>query len=160
MGSLYAPLGEEDIRLVTVRRDDEAPALLELNMYQRTAAPEYDAVSYSWGDDMSTTPVMCNGVPIHMRANLFRALPFLRDFSPEPRTRPLRIDDICLNQDDPHEKAIHVPRMNEVYENASRTLIWLGEAGDNSDLARGGGGGRARGRGAGGEPGAAGGGQR
>lgn len=135
MGSLYAPLGEEDIRLVTVRRDDEAPALLELNMYQRTAAPEYDAVSYSWGDDMSTTPVMCNGVPLHMRTNLFRALPFLRDFRPEPRTRPLWIDAICLNQDDPHEKAIHVPRMNEVYENASRTLIWLGEAGDNSDLA-------------------------
>ena len=45
------------------------------------------------------------------------------------------VDAICLNQDDHREKATHIPRMGEIYESATRTLIWLGEAADNSDLA-------------------------
>jgi hypothetical protein len=135
MISLYERLGENDIRLLTVSVHDGATASLELHTYPRTAAPEYDAVSYTWGDDASAASVMCNGVSLEIKTNLFRALPFIHDFRPEPRTRPLWVDAICLNQSDYHEKATHVPHMNEVYENASRTLIWLGEAADNSDLA-------------------------
>ena len=135
MRSLYERLGETDIRLFTVRVHDGVTASLELHTYPRLLAPEYDAVSYAWGDDTSTTSVMCNGASLKIRTNLFIALPFIHDFRPEPRTRPLWADAICLNQTDPDEKAIHVPRMGEVYENATRTLIWLGEADDNSDLA-------------------------
>ena len=135
MNPLYERLGENDIRLLTVSVHDGATAWLELHTYPRIAAPEYDAVSYTWGDDTSTTSVMCKGVSLEIRTNLFRALPFIHDFRPEPRTRPLWVDAICLNQDDDDEKATHVPYMGQVYENATRTLIWLGEAADNSDLA-------------------------
>jgi hypothetical protein len=135
MSPLYERLGENDIRLLTVSVHEGAPASLELHTYPRAAAPEYDAVSYTWGDHTSATSVMCNGVSLEIKTNLFRALPFIHDFRPEPRTRPLWVDAICVNQSDYHEKMIHVPRMGEVYENASRTLIWLGEAADNSDLA-------------------------
>lgn len=135
MASLYEPLGENDIRLLTASVHDGATASLELHTYPRIAAPEYDAVSYTWGDDTSAASVMCNGVSLEIQINLLRALPFIYNFRPEPRTRPLWVDAICLNQSDHYEKAIHVPRMGEVYENASRTLIWLGEADDNSDLA-------------------------
>ncbi|MCJ1408010.1 hypothetical protein MMC19_002083 [Ptychographa xylographoides] len=133
--SLYSRLAETDIRLLTVNVRDGVAASLELHTYPRAAAPEYDAVSYTWGNDTSTTTLMCNGVSLEIRTNLFKALPFIHDFRPEPRTRPLWIDAICLNQTDHQEKEIHVPGMGEVYENATRTLIWLGEADDHSDLA-------------------------
>ncbi|KAF4625963.1 hypothetical protein G7Y89_g12201 [Cudoniella acicularis] len=135
MSSLYERLGGTDLRLLTVSVHDGATTSLELRTYPRTSAPEYDAVSYTWGADISTTSVMCNRVPLEIRTNLFRALPFIHDIRPEPRTRPLWIDAICLNQNNSDEKAIHVPHMNEIYENASRTLVWLGEAAHNSDLA-------------------------
>jgi len=62
-------LGESDIRLLLVTVHDGAAALLELYTYPRTAAPEYDAVNYNWGDDTSTTSMMCNGVPLRIRTN-------------------------------------------------------------------------------------------
>ncbi|MCJ1405116.1 hypothetical protein MMC11_008342 [Xylographa trunciseda] len=135
MSSLYERLGETDIRLLTVSVHDGTTASLELRTYPRTAAPKYDAVSYTWGNDTSTTSVTCNGVSLEIRTNLFRALSYIPNFRPEPTTQPLWVDAICLNQSDRHEKEIHVARMGEVYENATRTLIWLGEAADDSDLA-------------------------
>ncbi|MCJ1282264.1 hypothetical protein MMC26_001587 [Xylographa opegraphella] len=135
MNALYERLSETDIRLLTVSVHEGAVASLELHTYPRSAAPEYDAVSYAWGDDASTTSVMCNGAPLAIRTSLFTALPFIHGSRPEPRTRPLWIDAVCLNQRDRREKAIHVSCMGEVYENATRTLVWLGEADDSSDLA-------------------------
>ncbi|KAE9373085.1 HET-domain-containing protein [Stipitochalara longipes BDJ] len=135
MSSLYERLGENDIRLLTVTVHDTAISSFKLEIYSREAAPEYDAVSYTWGDDMTAISVPCNETSLEIRTNLSKALPFIHDFRPEPRTRPLWVDGICLNQGDPTEKEIHVPLMNEVYANASRTLIWLGEADENSDLA-------------------------
>jgi hypothetical protein len=135
MSSPYEYLHRTDFRLLTVNVQDGATLSLELHTYPRTSSPEYDALSYTWGDDTSITSVMCNGVSLEIRTNLSRALPFIRGSRPEPKTRPLWIDAICLNQSDTQEKEIHVPYMNEIYENASRTLVWLGEEADNSDLA-------------------------
>jgi hypothetical protein len=132
--ALYTHLGEAEIRLLTVSSHDGTIAS-ELETHPRTAAPEYDAVRYAWGHDKSTTSVVCNGFPLEIGTSLFTALPFVHASRPEPRTRPLWIDAICLNQDNPHEKEIHVPLMHEIYENASRTLVWLGVEGENSDFA-------------------------
>ena len=135
MSSLYERLSENDIRLLSVTVHNGETASLRIHTYPRTAAPEYDALSYTWGEDASTISVPCNGLSLKIRNNLFKALPFIHDCRPDPKTRALWVDAICLNQGDPKEKAIHVPLMNEVYENASRTLIWLGDADENSDLA-------------------------
>lgn len=135
MESLYERLGDTDIRLLTVAVHDGAVSSLELRTYPQAAAPEYDALSYTWRNDTSTTSTTCDGLPLDIRTNLFTALPFICDFWPEPRTRPLWIDAICLNQKDNEEKAIQVPRMGDIYGTATRTLIWLGEAADDSDLA-------------------------
>ena len=135
MTGLYERLGENDIRLLTVTTRNGAAASLDLRTFPQAAAPDYDAISYAWGNDPSPTSIMCNGILLKIWTNLFKALPYLQDFRPEPRTRPLWIDAICLNQTDDVEKAIHVPLMNEVYENASRTMIWLGEADVDSQLA-------------------------
>lgn len=135
MSFLYKPLAEDEIRLLTVKTRNGATVSTELHTYPRKAAPPYDAVSYAWGDDTSTTSMTCNGLSLMVRTTLFEALPHIHDSRPDPRTRPLWIDAICLNQNDDHEKAVHVLCMHEIFEIASRTLIWLGKAENDSDLA-------------------------
>ncbi|KAJ4127728.1 hypothetical protein NW768_008000 [Fusarium equiseti] len=45
------------------------------------------------------------------------------------------IDQICINQDDKFEKAQQIPLMSKIYTLATSTVIWLGEAGEESNLA-------------------------
>ena len=134
MSSLYQPLDEDDIRLLTVESHTGLTAVSKLHTYSRSSAPDYDAVTYTWGDDRAMTRISCNASPLDIRTNLFKALPYLDQSRPLPH-RPLWIDAICLNQEDDVEKSTQVPLMGKVYENAARTLVWLGEAADDSDLA-------------------------
>jgi hypothetical protein len=57
--------------------------------------------------------------------------------SPSWRGRLLlvEVDRVCLNREDHDEKAHQVPNTGEIYASAARTLVWLGEDGDNSDVA-------------------------
>lgn len=50
-----------------------------------------------------------------------------------PRT--LWIDAICINQEDPHERAEQVGLMRRIYKRASRLVIWLGKDRHESDRA-------------------------
>jgi Heterokaryon incompatibility protein (HET) len=130
----YQQLGKDAIRLLTIESHNGLIAVCKLQTYLRASAPEYDAVTYTWGKDRSTTPIACNGAHIHIRTALFRALPYLDGTRPGPK-RPLWIDALCLDQENDDEKAIHVPLMGKIYQQAARTLIWLGEAADGSGLA-------------------------
>jgi hypothetical protein len=134
MVGLYRPLEEGEIRLLTIISHNEFTAVLQLETHPRDRAPDYDAVSYAWGEDLSTKSVSCNGICLRIRTNLFKALPYLDRCRPEPR-RPLWIDAICLDQENKAEKAKEVPRMGKLFENAARTLVWLGESADDSELA-------------------------
>jgi hypothetical protein len=42
---------------------------------------------------------------------------------------------ICINQKDDEEKSWQVAQMLRIYEKAADTLVWLGPAADDSDLA-------------------------
>ncbi|KAK5714852.1 hypothetical protein LTR17_016962 [Elasticomyces elasticus] len=114
------------IRLLTLLRADEATVYCELNTYHQQTAPRYDAISYCWGADTTSTFVVCNGSLLKVRLSvvpLFKAC-LLRD---HPR-RPIWVDAVCLNQDNADEKALQVPLMVDIYKRATRTLIWLGES--------------------------------
>lgn len=115
------------IRLLEIVSKDHRDGTIHcrLKTYPRNRAPRYDAVSYCWGDDTTTTSIICNGLELQVRQNLKA---FLEACSRNKTlTRPLWIDAICLNQGDVVEKSIHVPLMSHVYQRASRTIIWLGE---------------------------------
>ena len=49
--------------------------------------------------------------------------------------RYLWIDAICINQDDNDEKGQQVQSMAKIFAKASRVIVWLGEAADNSNQA-------------------------
>jgi hypothetical protein len=64
--------------------------------------------------------------------NLYAALLHLRNSSLE---RIIWIDAICIDQKNDEERAQQIQLMAKIYSQASRVLVWLGEAADNSDQA-------------------------
>ena len=57
-----------------------------------------------------------------------------RDHGPSVPRR-LWIDAICISQADSQGRSEQVRFMYDIYKGAKRTLVWLGKADDDSDLA-------------------------
>ncbi|KAF2811388.1 heterokaryon incompatibility, partial [Mytilinidion resinicola] len=88
------------------------------------------AVSYCWGDKNDTTEVRCGDGTITIQFNLKAFL--LPTRRKRNTTSMLWIDSICINQADPEERSAQVRKMRDIYQRATRTLIWLGPEGDES----------------------------
>ncbi|KAK0363565.1 hypothetical protein LTR59_009714 [Friedmanniomyces endolithicus] len=84
----------------------------------------YEAISYTWGSDLTYTVIDCDGNGLDVRANLAILLRRLR--SPSD-TKRLWVDALCIDQSDEDEQSEQVRRMDSVYRNAGRVVIWLGE---------------------------------
>lgn len=89
----------------------------------------YEALSYVWGSEMSPIDLKISldthycSLPVTQ--NLYNALRHLR-YEDEPRM--LWIDAVCINQEDYHERNTQVAMMADIYSQATRVLIWLGDA--------------------------------
>jgi len=92
----------------------------------------YEALSYTWGTQQNPLPIYIDNKPFHITENLYAALSHLRNHS---LVRFLWIDALCINQEDPEEKAGQIVLMARIFAKASRVIVWLGEAKDNSDEA-------------------------
>lgn len=90
----------------------------------RSWRTRYDALSYTWGDEMVHNRVIVNGLRTSVTENLHSALVHLRHPS---RPRMLWVDALCINQDDSEERDEQVARMGSIYSSARRVIIWLGE---------------------------------
>ncbi|KAJ9648637.1 hypothetical protein H2199_001492 [Coniosporium tulheliwenetii] len=86
--------------------------------------PEYEALSYAWGDPTQTCVIKCNDRELPIPAILYEALRGLRYETDE---RVLWADAVCINQEDPEERGHQVQIMQEIYSNAQRVIVWLGE---------------------------------
>lgn len=84
--------------------------------------PEYEALSYVWGDSSDSRQIILNRKIFQVTNNLFRALKRLRDVD---KARTLWVDAICINQTDDAEKNVQVLMMGKIYAHASRVLVWL-----------------------------------
>jgi hypothetical protein len=91
--------------------------------------PEYEALSYTWGDERIKKPITSSGHPMLVTANLHSALKHLRH---EDKPRVLWADALCINQADSAEKSAQVPLMGAIYSGADKVLIWLGD--ETSDV--------------------------
>jgi hypothetical protein len=92
---------------------------------------EFLALSYVWGDQQPAKYLNINGHGFAVGPGLERALFNLQN----ELTLPIWIDAICINQKDGPEKMAQISQMRTIYQSAKKTLIWLGEASDYSDLA-------------------------
>lgn len=122
------PLDEtpNSIRLVTIEPTLK-DGLLSCSLSTVTFGqrPNYETLSYRWGDESNKTQIIVNGVKFQVTANLSDALHYFRR---NARTTPIWIDAISINQEDISERNSQLRIMPHIYSRASATLVWLGAA--------------------------------
>lgn len=128
MAHLYediSDLSQPRIRLLTVEPSSNplAQVVCTLATYSITSTPQYEALSYVWGDASNREDVCVNGFTMSITQNLYSALRMLRD-----PTSPLTVwaDAICIDQGNLNERSSQVQLMGDIYRTAEGTLIWLG----------------------------------
>ena len=123
----YTALADGEIRLVALMPGPYSATvevLLDHYVLGSADIPEYEALSYTWGDTSIVHPISCNGGRLCVAENLWNALRRLRN---EEKPRLLWIDRICINQDDVRERGQQVSMMGLIFSSASLVLVWLGE---------------------------------
>ncbi|KAF2165767.1 hypothetical protein M409DRAFT_24053 [Zasmidium cellare ATCC 36951] len=105
----------------------------------------YSAVSYTWGNNPETAPMVINGHLVQVPANTEIALRGLltqilrtthrekhatEPTSGDQRLPLLWIDALCIDQENLTEKSQQVAMMGEIYSRADEVLVWLGDDGD------------------------------
>lgn len=95
----------------------------ELVQVSLAKAPEFEALSYTWGDKDPSIPIIIEGRHLLVTSAVDQFLFHRRTiFGP----RFLWIDAVCINQADKDEKNQQLPFMTEIYRRASRVIVWLG----------------------------------
>ncbi|KAI1159602.1 HET-domain-containing protein [Nemania serpens] len=134
MQYVYLPLGSDEIRLIELRPACEGAELSVSFTYVtiKEAAGTYEALSYTWGSSTERHVLLCDDSYLTITPSLKSALLNLRlDSAP----RVLWADAICISQTDPLERGRQVVLMEQIYRNAKKTVVYLGERSANSDLA-------------------------
>ena len=102
--------------------------------FHRLPEVEYNALSYTWGPSTPIRTIRVNGKPLNISENLWQFLHVAAQ-NPEIYSISLWVDQICIDQSSINERNHQVSVMGQIYRQASTVLIWLGPAGQNSDLA-------------------------
>jgi hypothetical protein len=139
---LYSLLNEDahEIRLMTllpVKFSDIARVTLEKVSFPKGGpiSLQFEALSYTCGSQENMASVFCGTTgfeSISVTRKLVEALPYLRY---DDRPRVLWIDAICVSQQDLDERSSQVKRMADIFSKATRVVVWLGPASDDSSLA-------------------------
>jgi hypothetical protein len=137
----YAPLSDDsnEIRLLLISSKEIArqsgykgQILCRLNQYNINDAPEYNALSYTWGDTNDRRHIWINDTVMSVTKNLYD---FLTTIQHETKICVFWIDAVCINQADDLEKSYQVAMMHQIYKNAVSVTAWLGPEDDGSDIA-------------------------
>ena len=127
--AFYNPLDSQSAQIRVLHlhpsRNFDERLTASLEVVSLKNRPVYSALSYTWGRNAASKPILLNGSDFDILVNLELALRHLRD-SDDIRT--LWIDAICIDQSNIAEKQVQIPLMKEIYSTASRVLVWLGES--------------------------------
>ncbi|CZR49862.1 uncharacterized protein FPRO_16069 [Fusarium proliferatum ET1] len=96
-----------------------------------TFQPDYEALSYVWGDMTPVRYINLGDQDMSITPNLHSALIHLR--SPDT-VRTLWVDALCINQSVHGERNQQVRIMGDIYKSARQVVVWLGDAADDSHL--------------------------
>lgn len=124
---LYDDLKNNEIRLLELFPGNvEAEIECRLSKVALSAKPDYEAISYVWGDSTGTETILCNNKAVEVTVSLAQALRRLRSAHSEDAPRVLWADAICINQSNLLEKNTQVPLMTKIYSAAGRVVVWTG----------------------------------
>ncbi|CZR62733.1 related to heterokaryon incompatibility protein het-6 [Phialocephala subalpina] len=141
-GDIYESLSLQDsrdpqdprkFRLITLLPGSDPEALqCLLNVASLNTNPNYEALSYVWGDPKEKVPIICNGAELEITRDLHIALRRLRHVD---RSRTLWVDAISIDQKNRNERSVQVGLMGDIYASATIVLVWLGPECGQSPLA-------------------------
>lgn len=166
-GDLYKPLDKLKFEIRVLKINPSANKNDKVQCTLTTASllsnPDFNALSYVWGNANDTEHIDVNGISFSATKNLVEFLRQLRDlqahYKPKTKERsffkrfynsqeeakesptwptehiPLWVDAICINQSDSKELSNQVSMMRDIYQRAKLTYAWLGTEENDSDLA-------------------------
>ncbi|KAF2995209.1 hypothetical protein E8E13_001376 [Curvularia kusanoi] len=117
---------EREIRLLELAPgsfDDDLVITLHVESLDHKL-PQYHALSYAWGHELSARTALVNRNSMVIGQNLDGALRHLRCGLTEPAM--LWVDAICINQQDIEERSSQVLLMKDIYSSAEHVRIYLG----------------------------------
>jgi hypothetical protein len=122
----YQPLSDpEGVRLLAIQPGKAFEKITcTLSHVSLATTPDYEALSYTWGDNHKSHSIRCGNGFLPVTANLHSAL---QRFRYRDRPRMLWADAICINQVDIPERNQQVQQMQRIYQQAREVLVWLGE---------------------------------
>lgn len=100
---------------------DDLEGVLHL-AYLDHSPPEYETISYAWGDPATSASICLKDGSLMIPANTSAALRRAR-LADQPRW--LWIDAVCINQQDTAERGAQVGFMGEIYSRSQSNLIHL-----------------------------------
>lgn len=139
---IYLSLDEklQQIRLLTLSSGHcDEPLHCSLSVVSLLDRPQYNALSYVWGDIAPSAPsepsIILDKHVFPVTPNLYSALHHLRPRPLGASQDPIVmwIDALCINQEDLDERNRQVAMMRDIYASATEVTIWLGEADEDSD---------------------------
>ncbi|KAF5227582.1 hypothetical protein FANTH_14731 [Fusarium anthophilum] len=138
--TIYKPLdnSRQEIRLLTLlppREEDENIHCTLSHAVLNTSAgnPEYEALSYVWGEPNFSEPIILNDHTFFITPSLKYILSCLRQRQ-DDKPRVIWVDAICINQSDVEERGHQVALMREIYSNCQRDIAWLDPMIGNKDV--------------------------
>ena len=99
----------------------------ELQDFELSTAPPFEALSYHWGPAVFSHPMLCNGKVLTIAKSLHTALKRFRQCRLEDRLEYIWADAICINQSNKLELSLQVSQMRNIYSVAQKARIDLGE---------------------------------
>ncbi|TGO29111.1 hypothetical protein BPAE_0019g00270 [Botrytis paeoniae] len=95
--------------------------------------PDYHALSYCWGDhDLPRAQILLDETEVDVTISLEQAL---KTFRHATKMMVLWADAVCINQNDPEEKAEQIKLMRDIYSCANVVDVFLGEGTPRTDEA-------------------------
>lgn len=131
----YEPIGTDSIRLFRIAKSPDGALFGELRPYsiQGEACPTYIALSYVWGAGDYSRSITLNGQRMPVLENVWT---FLNEACRLQSQQALWwIDSVSIDQKNDEERGAQVQLMGSIYQKAYGTIVWLGEASEDSDVA-------------------------
>jgi hypothetical protein len=125
--AVHRPLDDEtsEIRLLELHPGEGPDVRCSLHHCRiDDASTSYEALSYAWGDQRDKVTISIGDDHLEITVDLATALRKLRN---RQASRLLWIDQISINQGDTAERNAQVNLMHDIYESATRVIVWLGE---------------------------------
>lgn len=116
-----APFDADAVRAIVRRLDETFHTIGILECMVKPIAM-YEAISYCCGDQTITETICLNGNLVQAPISAVRALRALRL---SKHVRPVWIDAICIDSNNPTERSHQVMLMADIYASATWTVAWL-----------------------------------